>query len=44
MKDRESFVAELRLHEPDETVQCVFLRNGEEKTVYVKLEAARAAP
>jgi hypothetical protein len=42
MKDREAFVAELRLHEPEETVQCVVVRNGEEKTVYVKLEPARS--
>ena len=42
MKDREAFVAELRLHEPEETVQCVLLRNGEEKTVYVRLDGARS--
>jgi hypothetical protein len=42
MADREAFVAELRLHEPGETVQCVVMRNGEEKTFYVTLEAARS--
>jgi S1-C subfamily serine protease len=41
MKDREAFVADLRLHEPGDSVQCVFIRGGEEKTVYIKLEAAK---
>jgi len=41
MKDRESFVADLRQLAPGDTVQCVFLRNGEEKTVYVELEGPR---
>lgn len=41
LADREQFVEELRKSEPGDKVQAVVLRNGEEKTVYVELQAAR---
>ncbi len=41
LADREQFVEELRKSEPGDKVQAVVLRNGEEKTMYVELQAAR---
>lgn len=41
MKDRETFVADLRQHEPGDSVQCVVVRAGEEKTLYLTLDAAK---
>jgi S1-C subfamily serine protease len=40
MKNRQVFVDDLRTLEPGTTVQAVLLRDGEEITVYVELQAA----
>lgn len=37
---RAEFVDELRTHEVGDKVQAVFIRNGEEKTVYVEMQGA----
>ncbi len=37
---RAEFVDELRTHEVGDKVQAVFLRNGEEKTVYIEMQGA----
>jgi len=40
MKNRQAFVDDLRTLEPGATVQAVLLRDGQEITVYVQLQAA----
>jgi S1-C subfamily serine protease len=42
MKTREEFVEDLRLHDVGDTVQCVFMRGEEEKTVYIVLDGPTA--
>jgi len=44
MKDRQAFVDDLRSHDPGAKVQAVVLRDGQEITIYVELQAAQAAP
>ena len=41
MKDRQAFVDDLREQEPGAKVQAVLLRDGQEITVYVELQAPR---
>jgi S1-C subfamily serine protease len=40
MKNRQVFVDDLRTLEPGTTVQAVLMRDGQEITVYVELQAA----
>jgi hypothetical protein len=42
IKTREEFVEDLRLHDVGDTVQCVFMRGEEEKTVYIVLDGPAA--
>ena len=41
MKDRQAFVDDLREQEPGAKVQAVLMRDGQEITVYVELQAPR---
>jgi len=41
MKDRQAFVDDLRAQEPGAKVQAVVLRDGQEITIYVELQAPR---
>ena len=41
MKDRQAFVDDLRSQEPGAKVQAVLMRDGQEVTVYVELQAPR---
>ena len=41
MKDRQAFVDDLRTQDPGAKVQAVVLRDGNEITVYVELQAAK---
>ena len=41
MKDRQAFVDDLRTQEPGAKVQAVVLRDGQEITIYVELQAPR---
>jgi S1-C subfamily serine protease len=43
MKDRQAFVDDLRTHDPGAKVQAVVLRDGQEITIYVELQAAQTA-